>query len=110
MTNFVLCLVAESLNAVSSVERSTNLFICVNETLELGVQFDVLAGEDVAMVLKSVDFCSHVAVLSLHGLCCESKLILLTLCCIQVVVSGSTLGFQVVQVGGEISVAAQFTF
>lgn len=109
MTNFGFCLVAECLNTVPSIECGADLFIRVNETLEFGVQFDVLAGEDVAMVLKSVDFSSHVAVLSLHGLCCESKLILLTLSYIQVVVSGSTLCFEVVQVGGEISIAGQFT-
>ena len=108
MTNLGFCLVAEVLDAVSSIESGTDLFVCVNETLELGVQFDVLAGEDVTVVLESVDFGPHVAVLSLHGLRRESKLILLSLPCIQVVLSGSALGFQVVQVGGEISVAGEF--
>ena len=110
LTNLNLRLRAQGLDAVSSVKRGSNLLIRVDETLELGVKLDVLAGEDVTMVLERVDFLTHVLVVCLHRLRGETQLVLLTLIRIQVVLGATALGLQVVQVGREFSVASQFIF
>ena len=59
---------AESLDAVSAVQRHSDLLVCVDEALKLCVQFNVLTGEDVAVVLESGDFGGHVSVVTLHRL------------------------------------------
>ena len=110
MTNLNLRLRAQGLNAVSSIKRGSNLLIRVDETLELCVKLDVLAGKDVTMVLERVDFLAHVAVVCLHRLRGETKLVLLTLIHIHVIFGSTTLRLQVVQVGREVSVAGQFIF
>ena len=56
MTNLILGLVAQRLYAVPSVKRGSDLLISIDETLELRVEFNILAGEDVTMVLKRVNF------------------------------------------------------
>ena len=66
MTDLRVGLVTQGLHSVPSVESGPNLLVSVYETLELGVEFDVLAGEDVAVVLKSIDFSSVVSVSLLH--------------------------------------------
>lgn len=110
MTDLRVGLVTQGLHSVPSVESGPNLLVSVDETLELGVEFDVLAGEDVAVVLKSVNFRAHVGILSLHGLRGETKLVLFTTVRGQVVVSSATLGLQVIEVGRKVSVAGQLTF
>ena len=109
VTHLDLCLGAQGLDAVPSVKRGSNLLIRVHETLELCVELDVLAGEDVTMVLERVDLSAHVYVVGLHGLRGEAEVVLLTLIRIQVVLGAPTLRLQVVQVGREVSVAGQFT-
>lgn len=59
-------LVAQGLYAVSSVQRLSDLLVGVYEALQLCVQLDVLTGKHVAVVLKGVNFCAHVAVLVHH--------------------------------------------
>ena len=59
---------AESLNAVPAVQRHSDLLVCVDEALKFCIQFNVLTGEDVAVVLESGDFGGHVSVVTLHRL------------------------------------------
>ena len=59
---------AESLDTVPTVQRHSDLLVCVDEALKLCVQFNVLTGEDVAVVLESGDFGGHVNVVVLHCL------------------------------------------
>ena len=59
---------AESLDAVSAVQRLSDLLVCVDEAFKFCVQFNVLTGEDVAVVLESGDFGGHVSVVTLHRL------------------------------------------
>ena len=61
------------------------------------------------MVLESGYFGAHVSVVILHRLGGESKIVLLTSIASEVVVSSATSGLQVVEVGREFSVAAEFT-
>lgn len=96
MTNLSLGLVAQRLDAVPSVKRGSDLLISVDETLELRVELNVLAGEDVTMVLERVDFLAHVSILTLHRLRGETELVLFALIHIQVVFSGAALRLQVV--------------
>ena len=110
LTNLNLRLRAQGLNAVSSIKRGSNLLIRVDETLELCVKLDVLAGKDVTMVLERVDFRAHVTVVGLHRLRGETELVLLTLIRIQVILGATALCLQIVQVGREVSVTGQFTF
>jgi hypothetical protein len=60
--------VAESVDTVPTVQRHSDLLVCVDEALKLCVQFNVLTGEDVAVVLESGDFGGHVSVVALHCL------------------------------------------
>jgi len=53
-------LVAQGLHAVSTVKRLSDLLVCVYEALQLCVQLNVLAGENVAVVLEGVNFRAHV--------------------------------------------------
>ena len=108
MTNLSLGLVAKRLYAVPSVKRGSDLLISVDETLELRVELNVLAGEDVTMMLKRVNFRAHVLIIGLHGLRGETELVLLTLIRIQVIFCSATLCLQIIQIGREFPVAAQF--
>ena len=65
-THLVLSLGAEGLHAIPTVQSLSDLLVCVDETLKLAVQLDVLAGEHVAVVLESVDFGAHIGITSLH--------------------------------------------
>ena len=91
--------VAQRLNAVASVKRHSNLLVSVDEALQLRVQLDVLAGEDVAVVLEGVDFGAAITVLGGERLHLEAEIVLLTPLARQVVIRGPILGLKVVQVG-----------
>ena len=59
---------AECLDTVPTIQRLSDLLVCIDEALKLCVQFNVLTGEDVAVVLESGDFGGHVNVVVLHCL------------------------------------------
>ena len=73
----MLGLVAEGLNAVTTVERNSNLLVCVNEALQLLVELNVLSSQNIAVVLESVDLRTHVNVLGSQRLGRETQVILL---------------------------------
>ena len=60
LPHFDVSLVAERLDAVPPVQSHPNLLVRVHESLQLCVKFDVLAGQNVAVVLESVNFLAHV--------------------------------------------------
>ena len=76
-THLVLGLVAEGLNAVTTVERNSNLLVWVNEALQLLVELNVLSSQNIAVVLESVDLRTHVNVLGSQRLGRETQVILL---------------------------------
>ena len=55
-TNLGLGLVSKSINTITPVQSHSNLLVSVDETLQLGVQLDVLTGKNVAVVLQGIDF------------------------------------------------------
>jgi hypothetical protein len=77
----VLGFVAESVNAVAAVESNSDLFIGVDETLELTVQLNVLASQNIAVVLKGVDLGAAVSILTVQRLCRKTKVVLLASVC-----------------------------
>ena len=93
-----LCLVAEVLNSITSVKGGSDLLICLHESLQLLVDLNVLASEHIAVVLESIDLCSHVSILVAHGGVSETEVVLLASGHTKVVVSSSALGLKVVQV------------
>lgn len=107
--HFHVRLVAKRLNAVPSVQSHSDLLVRVHESFQLCIKLDVLTGQHVAMVLKSIDFRAAVNILSLHGLRCKTELVLFVPVTVQVILSATTLGLQVVQIRGEVSVASKFT-
>ena len=109
-THLGFCLVTQGLDAVSAVQSVSDLLVRLHEALQLGVQLDVLAGEDVTVVLKGVHLGAQVTVLALHRLCGEAEVVLLASLRGQVVICGTTLGLEVVECGREISVAAKLAF
>lgn len=54
-TNLGLGLVSKCLNTVTPVQSHSNLLVSVDETLQLGIELDVLTGENVAVVLQGID-------------------------------------------------------
>ena len=62
----MLGLGAEGVNTVSAVKSHSDLLVCVDEALQLGVQLDILAGEHVAVVLESVHLGTHIRIVALH--------------------------------------------
>ena len=90
---------AECLDTVPSIQRLSDLLVCVNEALKLCVQFNVLTGKDVAVVLESGDFGGHVSVLTLHRLGRETKIVLLASVASKVIVSSTTPSLQIIEVG-----------
>ena len=73
----MLGLVAEGINAVTTVESNSNLLVCVNEALQLLVELNVLSSQNIAVVLESVDLRTHVNVLGSQRLGRETQVILL---------------------------------
>ena len=59
-------MVSESLNAVSSVESSADLFISLDKSLKFCIKLNVLAGKNIAVVLEGIDLSSVVSVCLLH--------------------------------------------
>ena len=108
--NLVVGRRAEVLDAVTSIEGGPDLLVRVHESLELAVELDVLAGEDVAVVLEGVDFATAVSVRGGEGLGLEAKIVLLAPSTGQVVVGGSVLRLDVVEVGSVVPVASKLTF
>lgn len=93
LTHFSVGLVAKSIHAVTSVQLGSDLLVSLDKTLEFSVDFNVLTGKHIAMVLKGVDLSSEVLVLSGHGLGSESEVILLPSGNARVIVSCTALGF-----------------
>ena len=73
----MLGLLAEAFNAVAAVEGVPDLFIGVDETLELTVQLNVLASQNIAVVLEGIDLGTAVSILLVQRLCCKTKVVLL---------------------------------
>lgn len=61
-TDFVFGLVAEVLNAVTTVQGLSDLLVGLHESLELDVELSVLAGQYIAVVLEGLDFGTGVVV------------------------------------------------
>jgi len=64
--HLVLGLLAQVVHAVPPVQRVSDLFVGVHKTLQLHVQVSVLPLQHIAVVVQSVDFCSHIVVSCLH--------------------------------------------
>ena len=76
-THLVLGLVAEGINAVTTVESNSNLLVCVNEALQLLVELNVLSSQYIAVMLESVNLPTHVNVLGSQRLGRETQVLLL---------------------------------
>lgn len=76
-THLNICLIAKSFDAISTVESHSNLLICINESLKLCVQLNILSGKNVTVMLKSIGLGTHVCVLTLQRLGGKTKIILL---------------------------------
>lgn len=67
-------------DAITAVKSATDLFVSLNKTLELNSQISVLINENAAVVLKSIDFCLNIGVLSLEACVGVTEILLLGLC------------------------------
>jgi hypothetical protein len=83
-------------DAVAAVESLSDLFIGLDEAFKLNVQFSVLAGEHVAVVLESFDFSSAVVVAAVKRLVGEAQVVLLSSGGGQGFISDAALGLKVV--------------
>jgi len=99
--------VTETLNAVSSIQSTSNLFVSLDKAFKFAVKFDILAGQDVTVVLECVNFSAHVRILAPQALRLESEIFLFSALRGQLIVSTSRTSLQIVQVGGHVSVAGQ---
>jgi hypothetical protein len=110
LSYFKVGTLAQFVNSVSSVESATNLLIGVHEALELSVEVSVLTVQNATVVTEGLNLTMGVIVTSSEGLVGETEFFLLTSGYSEVVVGIAMLALQVVEVGGEISVAAQLNF
>jgi len=101
-------LVAESFNSIATVKSLSNLLVCVDEALKLRVQLNILAGQNVAVVLQGINFCSAVSVGVGHRLSLEAQVVLLTPVGSQVIVSATILTLEIVQIRRKVTVASKF--
>ena len=62
LSKFILILSLKAINSASTVELSTQHFICLNETLELASQICVLSLEALSMLLKGISLGEEVTV------------------------------------------------
>lgn len=96
-------------NSVSPVEGSSDLLIGLNKSLQLNIQIFVLALEDIAVGLDSIDLSLEVAV-SLHQVVIrESKVVLLFSGNHKLVVSVSKSIFSLEHLGSKVSISGVFT-
>jgi len=96
------------LDTVSPVKCHANLLVGLNKALQLAVKVSVLAVEDTTMVSKSFNLAANVFVTCCHRLVGEAELFLITTIYIEIVFSYSMSLFQIVEVGREVTVTAQF--
>lgn len=99
---------AETLNAVSSIQGTSNLFVSLDKAFKFCVKFDVLASQDVAVVLECINFSSNVRILAPQALRLESKIFLFSALRCQLIVGSSCSCLQVIQVCGHVPVASEF--
>jgi len=95
--HLMLGLVSQLVNAVSAVKSGADLFISLNKALQLSSQVFVLSNQDVAVMLKSINFFLNVTVLSLESLVRETEVTLFTARNVQVVLSSTALAIQIVK-------------
>jgi hypothetical protein len=106
--HLVICLVTEVVNAISAIEGGSDLLISLNETFEFAVEVLVLVLENVAVVLKGVDFGSAIVVSMLEGLVGETEIVLFSAGNAKIFFAGTHFAFKGVEVSGECSVAGEF--
>lgn len=82
MSHLDISLASKLVDAITAVKGATDLFVSLNKTLELNSQISVLINENAAVVLKSIDFCLNICVLSLEALVGVTEILLLGLCAV----------------------------
>lgn len=107
LSYFVVGALAQFVDTVSSVQGAADLLISLDEAFELPIEVSVLTIQNSAVVTEGFDLRVGVIVATSKGLVGETELFLFTSGYCEVVVSIAVLGFQVVEVGSKISVAAQ---
>jgi len=65
-SHLMLAPVLQVLEALSTVQRAPDLFICLHEALQLNIQIFVLTLKHVAVVVQSVDFNALIVISSLQ--------------------------------------------
>lgn len=110
LTHLGLGFVAETFNAISSIQSSPNLFVSLYKAFKFAVKFDILAGKYVAVVLECVNFGAHIRILTPQALRLEAQVFLFSALRTQLVVSASYTRLQIVQVGGHVPIASQLVF
>ena len=99
---------AQALDTLPPVQRYTDLLISRHEPLQFGIEFDVLTGENVAVMLEGVNFLAVVGILAAQVAILAAQIVLLAPRRSQTILSGSAFGLDVVKVGGVVAVAGQF--
>lgn len=95
-------------HAVSSVESVANLLVSLDKAFKLSIQVSVLAIQNSTVMTKGLNLSMGIVVTSSESLVRESEFFLLTSGYCEVVFSITVLGFQVVEVSSEVSVATEF--
>lgn len=57
---------AQVFNSIPPIQRGSDLFICLHETLQLNVQVTVLSLKHVAVIVECIDLSPDIVVSLLH--------------------------------------------
>lgn len=105
LLHFALSLSSKLIDALTAVQRATDLFVGLNKALELNGQVSILVDQNVAVVLKSINFRLNIGVLSLKRLVGEAEVVLLGLGAIELLFAVAALAFQLAELGSKAVVA-----
>ena len=108
-TNLSVCFVAQALDTIAPVQSHADLLVSRHEPLQFGIEFDILTGENVAVMLQSIYFRSIISILAAQISVLAPQIVLLTPSRRQAILSSSAFGLDVVKVGGVVAVAGQLT-
>lgn len=89
--------IAELINTFPSVQGAADLLVSLNKALELNSQISILANENIAVVLQSIDFCLNISIGLLKGLVRETEVILFALAAVELLLGVAALALQFVQ-------------
>jgi len=109
LLHFALSLCSKLVDTFTAVQRATDLFIGLNKALELNCKVSILVDQNVAVVLKSIDFRLNISILSLQRLVGKAKIVLLSLGAIELLLTVAALAFQLTELGSKAVVAVTFS-